>query len=202
MWPKEAGCRWLWCVWSLDGVTIGLRWQDNFLQSQYESGHLWSPPPPSCVCRASSNNQKKDVMKYTPHLKLINQRVWKFPEVISMINDTTKKLLETMKRKSKKWSLVWWWIILGQSSNILIYVDLRPTAKLIHLNWKNSKLQYFVKNSRKNLIYHFPDERIIEHPQAARWKKQSLTEKYLMDKEIELEFVKALPRHPSASVNI
>ena len=36
-------------------------------------------------------------MKYTPHLKLINQRVWKFPEVISMINDTTKKLLETMK---------------------------------------------------------------------------------------------------------
>ena len=147
-------------------------------------------------------NQKKDVMKYTPHLKLINQRVWKFPEVISMINDTTKKLLETMKRKSKKWSLVWWWIILGQSSNILIYVDLRPTAKLIHLNWKNSKLQYFVKNSRKNLIYHFPDERIIEHPQAARWKKQSLTEKYLMDKEIELGFVKALPRHPSASVNI
>ena len=163
---------------------------------------LWSPSPPSCICRASSTNQKKDVMKYTPHLKLINQRVWKFPEVISMINDTTKKLLETMKRKSKKWSLVCWWIILGQSSNILIYVDLRPTAKLIHLNWKNSKLQYFVQNSWKNIIYHFADEHIIEHPQAARWKK-SLTQKYLMDKEIELGFVKAsLPCHPSALVDI
>ena len=59
MWPKEGGCRWLWCVWSLDGVTIGLRWQDNFLQSQYESGHLWSPPPPSCVCRASSTKPEE-----------------------------------------------------------------------------------------------------------------------------------------------